>query len=318
MALILHKRKTNEFKEKTMSTTVRAIREQIVQRRENDPVSYSKLVTPSEAQWILDNEMFINQRPLDPKTVKIYAKKMQEGQWYLSTISFVNLQNKRIMINGKTRLSAVVEAGTPQWFSFAEEQVTDEHEVAIRYSIHDTHRKRTMRDFVTAYGFEEKTDSLLNRQQLTAIGTAASIIYNKFNDNKAKEHREDILDLAESLLPQAKEFYHSISTGDVWWRRKMMNASIVAVALMTFRHNPEKAREFWKGVTEADRLQDPDDVRKLMRKWLIQNIFAASKAQKRLTIRYITRGIATVWNAYIEGRYIQQVSAKVSKDIRIL
>lgn len=107
---------------------------------------------------------------------------------------------------------------------------------------------------------------------------------------------------------EASAYERDISKADLYIKRKLLGAGCMAVALYTYRYQPERAREFWSGVAANDGLRKNDARARLI----------ADMMERRLNSGLSRQTVfqpMLAWNAWNEGRELKII--KIAENTRL-
>lgn len=93
-------------------------------------------------------------------------------------------------------------------------------------------------------------------------------------------------------------------------KSKLYASGVMAVALVTLRHQPAKAVQFWRGIADDDGLRKGDP-----RKTLLQD-FESRRVNYGTHLQRIIPSI-TAWNAFYEGRNISIIRVSESSQVLV-
>lgn len=260
------------------------------------------LVDPEAAKRWLEKSMWGKQRQFRPWHAEELAEAMRKGEFVEGTqVHFAKLDGQIHCVNGQHTLHAIVKAKLPVRLSVATTVVKDEGEIAHLYSRMDTHLRRTLADSYQAHDLAATMG--MSKAQINAIGAAMrhvlvdfagssrSVGWDSYNTRSADERVRQIAAHKDA----AKSFYAATHGCILPVRRALAASSVLAVALVTFRRDESKAREFWSQVAFSESL-DGSDPRKTLINWLMANSdLRKVRHQQRAHIA------AIAWNVYLAG-----------------
>lgn len=264
------------------------------------------IVTARLAQQILLNCHYPRQRRVEQTHVAALAEQMRRGQFLGGTqIAFGRLGGNLYVVNGQHRLAAVVEASVSVEFQVLVIDCADDHALDAAYYRFDVVQRHRSKEMVI------RASDVCERQQVRATvakgAYEAGIIiecglrrivgqklppYLKTPDGK--------LEAAEPFWQQVREYQGLIENADAAVRRRLLNGSVMAVAILTLRDQKEKAEGFWRGVAENDGLHVGDPRRTLM--------LALSSRDLR-TMDTALLFCASAWNAWFSGKSLTLLKA---------
>lgn len=278
--------------------------------KHNDVVIQKERVAPALAQkWLTERNIYANQRPLNPNKVKYLAELMIQGHFREYTeISFVramHMGGRVYLVNGQHTLSMIVAIGRPVDIITITRPVYDDRELAGLFGTFDQPgATRSARTMLANLGHEIGT----SQRQAETLAGAAYLVKTGFVDaadrnrdvSKQVEFRDSRMrrDLANEWAKEGRLYFEAVSfpgtafnhgKGCILDRRQ----DVCAVGIVTFRHQPAMARDFWSGMARDDGLQRVDPRKKTL-EWLR----VSSASDNRHQERYVVSG----WNAFFEGR----------------
>lgn len=268
--------------------------------------SEMEVVSPRVAQEILANYQYDKQRPLRAWHVKQLADEMEHGRFSPDAIKLANVNGVWRLLDGQHRLQAIIQSGKTYSFPVIRYTGLTPEEASTIYAYTDIPLRRSDSDSARAYEVDVATG--LTQTHLLYLGGALEVIHSEFKP-----------------IPQSARMSRSVKAGlCVQWARwyrlyqqdamiqstivVMKRASVVSVALQTYRYVPDKASDFWHQVAVDDglRLGDP---RKTLGAWLRNTrneTGSPTRYTKRMASREsISRGCATAWNAWTDGRELK-------------
>lgn len=269
-------------------------------------------VGPDLARHWLEAAYYAGQRRMAEARVRLYQTEMQKGLWRVSELRFARLPDGRLfLMNGYTRLQAILASGAEVPFAVVVVDCASEREVAAEYATLDAHRVRQTKDLLRGYNLEDELGFSLSDQE--RVARTAGIVASGFGRSGSLRFARTIQFRLSYLLEwaaTAKLLFEAINTGHVLDPPavRINNAPIFAVALVTARFQPEKARAFWGAVAANDGLRrgQPD--------WVMRDFLARLSTSTVREYPAMERRVATCWNAHMEQRAIAFVSARQNDD----
>jgi hypothetical protein len=269
-------------------------------------------VGPDLARQWLATAYYSGQRRLSQERVRLYQTEMTKGLWRLSELRFARTPDGTLyLLNGYTRLQAIVAAGVEAPFAVVVLDVPSLREVAAEYATLDAHRVRQTKDLLRGYDLENELGFNLGDQE--KVARTAGIVASGFGRSGSLRFARTIQFRLSYLLewaPHARTLLTAIRTGhspDPVTVR-IANAPIFAVALVTARFQPEQAQTFWGAVAANDGLRrgQPD--------WVLRDFLARLSTSTVREYPGMERRVAACWNAHVEGRAMAFVSARQNDD----
>ena len=270
-------------------------------------------VTPSLAARILNECRYLRQRPVKEWRVAYQVGEMKAGRFKQGRqISFALLDGSLILVNGYHRNTAVVRSGRAQTFMIEVVEVETPQEVAELYATYDVGgAERSMLE--TAGELLVQGD--LSNPQLSALLRAVQIISTHFRKPSVNEDATILYsrlargNVARAWYPYAEQYFALTSDAVPQVKTALHRQPVVAVALMTLKHEPEKAEEFWKGLAMDDGLARNDPRKALLEKLRSHEAVHSIPAQ--------LQAVAAGWNAFYEGRRLKEIRVRPDKPFTI-
>lgn len=276
------------------------------------------MLAPGIAQRIIDELNFPRQRPIDKTRVASRLLLIRSGHWSSAfPITFARLPDGTLwLIDGQHRLKAI-----------AEHQVS----MPVRIIIHDASNDAQVTALFTGFDRIDSvrtTEQMLNaanlsgrvklsKQVTTALYRAVPLLMlglqslkGRWSDEESVAARQVEAKMDEVLewQKEASAYERDISNADLYIKRKLLGAGCMAVALYTYRYQPERAREFWSGVAANDGLRKNDARARLI----------ADMMERRLNSGLSRQTVfqpMLAWNAWNEGRELKII--KIAENTRL-
>lgn len=267
-------------------------------------------VSASKARSFLGNNYYPGQRPKSQEYVNFLVGEMERGNFQQNTqIVFTDSQTAgRLLIDGYSRMSAIVKSGCEQSFVMVVHKVDSDSDTELIYKRLDQGRKRSLSDTYAASGLIEKT-GIADRTNLNKAGSAVRWIANDLN-TKGKRLSLDVhQQLIEEWAPWYIQ-YRNMITGvhmPEHIRRRFTSSPMITMGLVTLREQPEKALEFWGGAALDDGLSAADP-----RKALLKFLDRFSPGRTRDSREYMPsleymKYLARIWNTWYDGGKLSYV-----------
>lgn len=283
--------------------------------------TYTLEVDAAKAGEILSQNGYKRQRVLRPKTVTLYADKMENGHWVPgSPIKFVlwgdKRNPKRVLVDGQHRLHAVVKTGAKVQFAVTEIWCDDENEAARVYYTTDRNAVRGYGDIFAATGVQEELG--LTKTDMNAAASSVRFIDSGFLKNNTFQDEDDLLHKVLEYQDAIVLYFAATAGCDRRMSVPLRRNSVMAVGLVTFRYSAgvygnKKVEDFWEGVALDDGLKQGDP-RKVANVHLMTTRMpngAMIPGFRTVSAAYQARWIANCFNAWAEGR-----EYKVTEDRR--
>lgn len=259
-------------------------------------------ITPDIAARILAEARFERQRQIRPDQLRLMVSKMLRRTFHgAGVITFGRVGDLLVLVNGYHRTSAIVETGLAQDFVVVVEPVASDAGLnALYWSFDRGTANRTAHDVLTAAGVSDAAG--ISKTTAAAVFNAMPLIMNRFQrpryqtDPVSARDDDARLKAAAQWWSVAGQYEALIEKSFGPLRKKLHNAQVVAVALVTLKYQPEKAAAFWGGLAENDGLRVGDP-----RKALIDTMFGDNHwGANRLS------GVAAVaWNKWAAAEKIR-------------
>jgi hypothetical protein len=274
------------------------------------------VVGPQFAERILREGLYPGQRKPSPLHVDDLAEVMRRGRFDKgSQLLFGRLGERVALVNGQHRVLGVIASGTEIEFDIAVVDCEDEDALRALYYRQDRlFLKRTDAQILTSVGVME-THGVGSNVARSAF-KAFSLIQSHFGDSRVntdlRRFRSDDARLAFGVdwWKHAATYERLIKRAPMAVKIKLLNAQLVAVALITIKHQPVVAETFWMGLADDDGLHKGD-----ARKTLLDDITRRPRAGK---VRELAAATALAWNAFFERRKIASLRASETTPVRIL
>ncbi|HWX75987.1 MAG TPA: hypothetical protein VNY32_00840, partial [Candidatus Acidoferrales bacterium] len=234
-------------------------------------------VTPELAEEWLANPFDRQRTPRDHHVILLWEE-MENGTFFPhSTIAFAELDGKRYLIDGQHRLKAVSYYGKPVKMLIMIKKATSTKQIEEWYASIDQGLRRTAYDAIRAQGLS--SDLGINDTQAGRVSGAVRLIASGFIDMTAGVGKDKhvrmrgarsnarVSELLREWASEAKRYFELVHGGETANMHLFLRAPVIACALLTIRHSPEKARDFWYEMARDDGLR-AHDPRKRFLSWL--------------------------------------------------
>lgn len=263
---------------------------------------------PGIAARVLDEMNFSGQRKRTQFRVGEHLARIRKGifnaQFPISLVAFPD--GTMWLVDGQHRLAAISQCGHSVMVRVNVMTADSEHEARRIYSGFDRPEfNRTVNEMLDGLGVIAETG--LKRDTTRALFRALPIILNNMepsrNSVRDEMHVRSIenrIDLLPEWSREAVEYESIVKSAQPALKRPLLGAGVMAVALYTFRHQPERAREFWAGVIGSESLHKDDPRQRLMWDLLNRNLSAGS-------LRQGVQMAALAWTRWCEGTHIKMI-----------
>lgn len=261
-------------------------------------------VTPAMARQMLAENNYDRQRPARAPHVAFLADEMRRGNFLGgSQIAFARLNGRLILVNGQHRMTAQVASNATVEYQVLIQDAHDAEDVSRYYYRQDRgQRVRSDSEVLAAVGVAQTYG--LTATIARSVFQAAPLIENRFRRPSIHEDptlRNDDLRL-EACRPWwevAEAYQYIIKAAPRLAFKKLVSSQALAVALVTLKHQPAKARAFWEGIAKDDGLHRGD-----ARKALLID-FGNREWARNSSDGAIATSLA--WNAYFADRTLSWI-----------
>lgn len=285
-----------------------------IRRRGDARNSRDVTVTPEIAATWLDRFNYVGQRHRSVSHVRFLADKIRSGEYRdYSDIHFAFADDRPHLINGQHTLNAIMVADQPQKLCVHVDACSSMLKVASMFAKHDVNRPRHMRDFT------RKTAKDLNftGENGNAYQGGVRRIHCRFTTNKKaplKVEADRDADFVNAIMldwvDEAEQYFDCIAGTAKYLQKPLRRADFVGVGLITFRHHPQVAAEFWGGIARDDGLRQRDP-RKTLLNWALQN---RSEGAFGLVHH---RAVIPCWNAWYGKRALGSIYTGTNASMNI-
>lgn len=265
-------------------------------------------MSPFYAADVLITWKYDGQRALDRAWVSSLAGAIERGELTRIDIELAVVNGHRYLVDGQHRLHALASQHPERVLTarVTETVCRDMQDVAKLFATIDRGRIRTHAQMFTALGVPEQLG--LTDRQARLLTYALTLIDSEFgeDENGALERTRSSLyraKLAETWALEAVAFFDAISGASRGTRDYLTRAPVMAVALVTFRHQEPTATEFWRQIALDDGLTKGQPEHTLLR-WLRDT---PSRMHKSVTY---ARYVAMAWNAYYSRTTVTRLVVK--------
>ena len=289
--------------------------------------------TPAESikEMVIDEKMaafylstmpYDGQRTLREVFVMHLADQMRRGLFESHTeihIGYVGGQG--YLINGRHRLTAVVQSNLPQVFYLRETTYPTMERLAQAYGHIDIGIARSVYDRLRAEGLADRIG--LSPTDLNSFASAINYIsfgcIGKGTSGGSRVDVENVIDGIVLYQEYAREYFSIKLPAEI--RKGFKRQGTVAVALLTLRYCNEAARRrgkdvltFWQTVASDDNIGIYDP-RKFANRHLIMSRMPSGTANGVVvSLGHSARILASCFNAYVTGKEMRQMP-KIHNDL---
>lgn len=253
-------------------------------------------ITPQRAEDILTRFMFHLQRTKRPRDIKKYARSMSNGEWQSGgDIHVAVVEGKSYLINGQHRMSAIVLSGVTLTFNAVVYHCDDEKQAIRLYYVLDVPIVRGNAVAFDVTGIAEQVG--VSKSMISKAASALRIIEGKFGSNPFALTTDETLDLLCQWKSEIALW--SSTVGSSRTARHASVAPVMSVGLITFRHTPQKAIEFWRCVGRMTDLTEGTP------EYLLAQFINGDEGVRQGVVKtgapMYCRKVANAWNSYYAG-----------------
>lgn len=271
--------------------------------------SSNRLFSPELAKELLEKN-YIKNRPIRPSQVNYLASEMKAGRFSpAGNICVAMLNGSMALINGQHTLTAIVKSGIPQTLTFQRHFMNTEEEVQELYSRYDINIKKTLQNTIVMMGMDKQLG--LKVKDVMNISGGVQYLLQQWESGKRKNKTsfEDMAKLCRVWEPQYTNYLSNVPQGDAVVSKRVSNKQVMAVVLLTFKYQPEKALDFWTGVL-TDKDQAHDDPRKTLHRYLWKTSTSRTKNNSHANVvsKYdMFCAVVKCWNKWYDGLPLKQI-----------
>jgi hypothetical protein len=254
--------------------------------------------------------------PAGADHVEVLADMMRRGQWRrCDQLDFARLKGVLILINGHHRLTAQQKADVSiEWNVMVHDCETNEEVAALYYSFDTNVRGRNASTVLNAMD----ASKLFGISKTTASGLFKCTPLLLSNFDMRKSSRDPVgarvidrrMEVMKGFAKEAQAWEAATKSAPPAVRRKLLNQGAFSVAMMTFRHRPYEADQFYRGLSNNDGLKKGDPRNTYLTALLTMDAASGSSA-------YTARQAAVAWNAWMQGRQLSIIKVIESNTFRI-
>jgi hypothetical protein len=271
-------------------------------------------VTPQLARLILAHANYERQRPVKAQHVAFLADEMRRGSFLPGTqIAFARMGRRLILVNGQHRLTAQNVSDESVQYQVVIHDVATADAVHALYYRHDRGgRARSEAEVLASVGVADQFG--LKKTLARSVFQAQPLIANRFlrpsfNNDPTLRNDDLRLEACKPWWPVAAEYQAMIKDAPNAVYKRLVSSQAVAVALVTIKHQPERAALFWTGLAKDDGLRRNDP-----RKALLID-FGNREWGRKSSDGCVSTSIA--WNAFYTGRPLTLVKIVNGAGVRI-
>lgn len=273
-------------------------------------------ITPDVAKMWKREYLHPHQRPLRLWWVKQLSQYVSTGQFVPSTLRLVHIDGTTFLNDGQHRIEAVIAANKPADFTVQHINGQSIEDAMRDYSCVDRGVPRSHKDAMRIYDVEGRYN--LSGAQVERANSGLTYIIRGF-DRTGTEGRMATRDSSLRVLYlkewiyEIKEYYGIIHECKPALSKRFYNATLMAVAWITLRHQNLQAVQFWSTLMRDEGLKRSDPQKALWRFMLNSD---GQNARNEGHHHYY----ATAWNKFFTGEpcTLLKVLPPYSKPVEIL
>lgn len=267
-------------------------------------------VTPEHAKHLRQTCHYELQRTISEAHVDRLAREMSKDQFIAGTqVHVCKVADRAYIVNGNHTLEGVIKSDKTVPLSFLYTLCKNMKEVGKIYARHDQARARDWAAALKATG--TYNDIGLDSAMTNALAAAMKTVMLGFKSHggvrqpiettEINYSRDLRIDRMHDYATPAKRYAKCIAQAEKKHAARMRRASVMAVALETFRYQPRMAHEFWDGVAKDDGLKRGDP-RKTFFRYLLDHVDQRNKERYKGP-----RACAVAWNAFFAGTTLETI-----------
>lgn len=270
---------------------------------------------PGIAQRIIKETNFEGQRPFKQWRADIHAKRIDDGQWVPEfAVYFVQLADGRFwLVDGQHRIVAIGIGNRSVRIRVCIIHVADEAHARRVYSQFDRSESvRSTTEILSAVQVDKRFD--LGLEYSRRVFIAAGLIENNLERPRAGSEAntaDSRIDCIENWAKEALLFKQDTEPSTGIHRNRLRSGGTIAVAMLTYRYQPEKAHEFWSGIANNDGLRRGDPRHTFLRDTETRSLRSGSSRQS-------VQAPSLAWNAFFADRELKIIKCIDGAPIVIL
>lgn len=274
-----------------------------------------RLVSPAEAHALLAQTEYPFQRPLRWYQVAFLNKLIEHRQLREgTTITFTVYRRtgQRYCINGRHTLTALAQStGRPYLLQFEEYPVDTDEEVSRLYQSYDRNLSRSWKDLywadATLHHLDDVPPSLLEKlggvTRLLATGFVHLAGTRRQPWDYLLKNPAFRFRLMYDWVAEMRQMQAALSGATTSTRRQLLRASVLAVALITYRFQPQRAPAFWSRLARDSGLSEGEPAWALLR-------YLREFGTRHIEPATYQRTVAAAWNLYYNGRPVRKLQPR--------
>lgn len=269
-------------------------------------------VTAEMAEYWIENYRFKGQRPIRDSVVDRYRVEMAAGKWGEgSTITLAIYDGNCYIINGNHRLWGQMCAEVDIHYTIKIVRCATEEELSFLYGVEDDNEVRGTHDRLRAGGTEAQSglSEFQFRHSIPAIKLMKAG-FKRPGRRWTREAENELGDIIIEFAPEISQFFDDITGGEMF--NRMKKASLLSIAIITYRCKPELASEFWSQVSRDDGIAK-DDPRKAANRFITKHTTRGAGDYNMSDMGY-AQAMAQAWKSFSRGKKMVRISNLSSDD----
>lgn len=264
-------------------------------------------MSPATAAHWIESKRYQHQRNINKDHVDYLAGQMQSSRFSSNTLIVSIEDGNEYLLNGYHTLSAIIKAGRSYLLPCIYYNCTDSLDTAHLYSSIDDGRSRPERERTAALRAHNQVIDMPT-SYVIKLGSAAKIIYNKFDINGrggSKFPPEKLMELIEIFQADFLCYCNLLEGADNKIRNAAMRAYVSAIGIVTVKDcdMKERAISFWDGAFH-DNMLEKNDPRKHLHKHLRESVISDGHVRGASVVTHVqsARFIVSCFNHFVSGK----------------
>lgn len=283
------------------------------------------IVTPEDAKRFTSC-MYWNMREVAPMTQVDYCRIIEQGCWGEGVVElrFVVYEGREYLVDGQHRLNALIENNETMLFYAVYYHCSTEKQVKNLYTILDNGRRRTRNENLLSSGAVEEFE--LPKCKIQSANAAINFIYRRFGrgsnrlEGEAWEYSKNSLKQWDIFRDEwgdaVRGYFDAVHDAYPELTRRgapLSSTTVIAVGLLTFRADPQKAYPFWNCIGKYQKL-DEGDARAATVRYLLANDMSKNGIEPA---HMHARAIFSGWRAFCENRELGALRVQRKREVKV-
>lgn len=275
-----------------------------------------RLITPEYAQQLIDEckhddaLMDTLMRPIRPHHVNYLARQMERKAFGNNIIDIAHCKetDQRFIVNGNHTLRALIQSQAQLYLTVEHTTCETIHDVRLAYQRYDRGLMRSRKDSLRSLNSVGDMDLPLS--SVGYLAAAVAFLVDDYGSTRVSKMMGDD-ELYEESIGWADEYkaIREIVGGSKQWEARIIRRrSVLSVAMVTIRAEPEKARKFWTGVVTGVDIPDKSPILRL-RDFLVESNMLGGGTTKNPQYKpeAMAKVVAYCWDKYVTGKPLVQL-----------